>query len=339
MQPQALALSRPAHRSQAAHSLSFVAGERTRDRQFSGPAARVFAPNRRHRLLDLRTGAAARRCCRLFFLLHRNRDFARRSQRRHLRSCCLAGSLGYLTPRVFLLAPLRLLFGSLARLLFGSAARLFLFDLSARFFLGPLARLANGAFFLLAASISFGESGQPPRFLVGLEGILHGAGAARPFLSGQRAGNYDRAARRLCRCRPRRRLLARGRRRCLGATGLGQPRGDHAFLAHLDGDGLRASVREALPHLRRLGGFAKLQPAAAAAERQRPLLLLFRRVLLLLVRVAHLVPIPSSCRTRRDAAGSAPRSTTAPERKPAIFSASASNRRLSRPPPSATFTT
>ena len=52
-------------------------------------------------------------------------------------------------------------------------------------------------------------------------------------------------------------------------------------------------MREALAHLRRLDRFAELQPAAAAAEGQRPLLLLFGRVLLLLVRVAHLDPIPT----------------------------------------------
>ena len=206
----------------------------------------------------------------------------------------------------FLFAPLRLLFGSLARLLFGAAARLFLFDLSARFFLGPLARLVDGAFFLLATPIRFGESGQATRFLVGLAGILHGARAparssavsVRAITTGRRAGSV--------RCRPRRRLVARHRRRRLGPAGLGQPRADHALLANLDGDRLRASVREALAHLRRLDRFAKLQPAAATAERQRPLLLLLRRVLLLLVRFAHLDPIPPSCCAGRGCGGFRP---------------------------------
>ena len=90
---------------------------------------------------------------------------------------------------------------------------------------------------------------------------------------------------------------------------------------------------------RRLDRLAKFQPAAGTAERQGSLLLLFRPVLLLLVRVAHLDPIPCSRCTRRVSAGVAPRSTTAPERKPAIFSASASSRPSSRPLPSATCTT
>ena len=100
----------------------------------------VFAADRRRRLLDLRTGAPPRRR-RLLFLLDRNSDLARRSQRGNLRGCRLAGPLGHLAAGFFLLAALRLLFGSLARLLFGAAARLLLFDLPARFLLGPAARL------------------------------------------------------------------------------------------------------------------------------------------------------------------------------------------------------
>ena len=199
MQPLALALSRPADRGQAAHPLSFVAGERAGDRHLSGPAAHVFAAHRRHRLLDLGTGAPPRRRRRLLFLLDRNGDLARRSQRRHLCGRRLAGPLSHLAPRFLLLAPLRLLFGSLAGLLFGAAARLFLFDLLARFLLGPPARLLSGALFFLPAPIRFGESRQSPRFLVGLARILHGPGAPRPFLRSQRAGNHDRAARRLLR--------------------------------------------------------------------------------------------------------------------------------------------
>src|SRR4051794_34617339 len=98
-------------------------------------------------------------------------------------------------------------------------------------------------------------------------------------------------------------------------------------------------MRETLAHLRGFDGLAKLQPAATAPQGQRPLLLLFRRVLFLLVRVAHLDPIPPSCRIARATAGSTPRSTIAPERKPASFSASPSKRSLKRPPPSATCTT
>src|SRR6201999_3744806 len=131
MQPKALAFSRPAHRSQAAHSLSFVARECARDRDFSGAAARVFATDRRHGLFDLRTSAAPRRRHRLFLLLDGSSDLACRSQRRHFRGCRLSGPLGHLTPRVFLLASLRLLFGSLASLLFYTATRLLLFHLSA----------------------------------------------------------------------------------------------------------------------------------------------------------------------------------------------------------------
>src|SRR5882724_2507022 len=137
MQPLTLALSRSAHRGQAAHPLSFIAGERTSDGKLSGPAARVFATDRRRRLLQLRTGAPSRRPYRLFFLLDRNSDLARRSQRRHLRGRRLASPFRHLTPGFFFLATLRLLCGPLARFLFGTAAGVFLFYFFARLFLDP----------------------------------------------------------------------------------------------------------------------------------------------------------------------------------------------------------
>ena len=78
---------------------------------------------------------------------------------------------------------------------------------------------SRGAFLLLPAPIRFGESrpaGALPRRPCG-----HPArrGCARPLLRGQRAGNHDRAAAPARGCRPRRRLLARDRRRRLGSAG------------------------------------------------------------------------------------------------------------------------
>src|SRR5262249_21848752 len=158
--------------------------------------------------------------------------------------------------RFLLLAALRLFFGTFARLLRGAAARLLLLGLSSRFLLGAAARLFGGSLLLLAAPILFGESAAALFLHFGLTCILHCAGAAGLSLGGQRTGQHKAAPRRFRRRGTLRRLLSRNRRRRLGSPGLGCTRADCAFFAHLDRDGLRAPVREALAHLRRLDRLA-----------------------------------------------------------------------------------
>src|SRR5579883_1326578 len=202
-----------------------------------------------------------------------------------------SGAIGFLTstraPRLFLgLAARLLLLGLAARLLLlGLAARLLFLGLAARLLLGPAARLLGGALLFLPAPVGFGgKGGAPARFLVGLAGILQRAHPPRPLLGGQGAGGDNRAADRLSRRRPRRRRLARDRRRGLGPCRLGRAGHERALFADLDGDGLGTPVREALAHLPGLHPFAQLEPAAGAAQSQRSLLWF--------VCFAHFTPIP-----------------------------------------------
>src|SRR5690348_207458 len=104
MQSLALTLSRAADRSQAAHALSLLVGERASDRYLSGTAAHLVTTDRRRRFFDLWPGAPPRPSYRLFLLLQRNSHLARRSQRRYLGGRCLTGTLGHLAPRFFLFA-------------------------------------------------------------------------------------------------------------------------------------------------------------------------------------------------------------------------------------------
>ena len=141
VQPLALALSRPAHRGEAAHALAFVAGKRAGDGDLPGSPAHLVA-RRRRRLPDLGPGAAAPgRARRLFFLFGRHRDLAGRGECGDLGRRRLARALGDLAPRFLLLAALRLVLGALARIFGGAAARLLLFDPGARFLFGAAARL------------------------------------------------------------------------------------------------------------------------------------------------------------------------------------------------------
>src|SRR5579883_3374912 len=231
----------------------------------------------------------------LFFLFFGQRgDLAGGGQRRNLGGRRLAGPLGHLAPRFLFLTP-RLFLGLAARLLLlglaarllllGLAARLLFLGLAARLLLGPAARLLGGALLFLPAPVGFGgKGGAPARFLVGLAGILQRAHPPRPLLGGQGAGGDNRAADRLSRRRPRRRRLARDRRRGLGPCRLGRAGHERALFADLDGDGLGTPVREALAHLPGLHPFAQLEPAAGAAQSQRSLPWF--------VCFAHFTPIP-----------------------------------------------
>ena len=182
MQPLTFPFPGPSDRSQAAHPLSFVIGERTRDCNLSGPAARLVTASRYRWLLGLWARPAPWGSRRLLFLfLERNADLARCSECRDLGGRCLASPFGDLPPRFFIFAPLRLILRPLARFLFRASAPLVLLGPSTRLLLGPAARLLDCLFFLLTAPVRLRECDPPPDFLVGLARIMHGPNPARLF--------------------------------------------------------------------------------------------------------------------------------------------------------------
>ena len=267
MQPLALALPRPAHRSQAAHALAFIAGERAGDGDLSGSPAH-FVARGRDRLSDLRPGAAARRARGLFFLFGRQADLASRGECGDFGRSRFARPLGDLAPQFLLLAPLRFILGALARIFVGTAAILFLLDLCACFIFGAPAIFLGGTFFLLAPAVRLGECGATARFFVGLMSILHRAHAAGSLFVGQCARRLrpDGAPAPLLRGA----ASSAAHRQPPGpsrSARLRACRADHALLAHFDGDSLRAAVRETLAYLAGFHALAQLQPAARCEPR------------------------------------------------------------------------
>src|SRR5579885_2144257 len=221
------------------------------------------------------------------FLIGKDRNLARRRQRRHLGRRRLAGALGDFAPRLFLLAPLLLFLGALARFFGRLAPRLFFLGLAPRLFLGAQPRLLGGAFGLLPAAILLGQRRLAPRFLIGALGVLQRPHAPGAFLGGQGARHHHQPP---CRFggggtrRRRRFALARHRGRRLGLARLGLARPDHPLFADLDGDGFRPAMGKALPDLTGLHTLTQFQPAAGPSQGQGPFLLL-------LSCVAHRAPI------------------------------------------------
>ena len=166
MQPQALALAGAPHRGEAAHPLAFIVGERAGDGELAGAAAHLVAAHRSGRLFDLGPGAAAQGRVRLLFLFGRHRHLAGGGECGDLGRRGLAGALGDLAPRLFFLAALRLLLGTLARFLGGAAARLLFLDLAPSLLLGAAAAFLGGALLFLAAAVGLGNARRgaaPPR--------------------------------------------------------------------------------------------------------------------------------------------------------------------------------
>ena len=263
--PQPFALAGPAHRGERAHPLAGFVVECPGDGELAGAAALV-APHRRGRPLQFGAAAGAQRGGGLVFLLGRDGDLAGGGESGHFGRRRLAGAFGNLTPRL-LLAAARLLFhGALLRVFVGAFAGFLLLATLAQIFFGALARFYLGALLLLAAAVGLDDQGVAARDLVGLAGILERAHPRRVFF-GRQGARYPEPPRRLGRFRSG----GRGRLRPGdGRLGLGAARFDRGaghrrpFLAHLDRDGLRASVREALPHLSGLDWSAQAEGAAGA---------------------------------------------------------------------------